>query len=123
MYFGMDELKASEKFVGTVMVQTGFHDDEADRFRVLTADAPSLASAIGFQDRVAKAAQNQGSRYESGCLIFDKQNSLHGTLRPTDRRRGYRLWQPTGFTPALAWWMWSTHAVENSVFNVWKVAS
>src|SRR6266446_8671340 len=111
----MDELKPSEKFVETVRVETGFHHCEADRPLVPTANAPSLASAIGFQDRVAKAAQNQGPCHESGCIIFDKQNSLHGALRLTDRRRGYRLWQPTGFTPALAWWMWSTNAAENSV--------
>ena len=56
----MDELKPSNKLVGAVMVQTGFHHYEADRPPVLSADAPSLAPAVGFQDRVAKAAQNQG---------------------------------------------------------------
>src|SRR2546427_498236 len=76
----MDELKPSEKLVGTVMVQGGFHHYEADRPLVLTANAPSLASAIGFQYRVAKAAKNQGPCYENGCVIFDKQDSLH---RPT----------------------------------------
>src|SRR5882724_6512728 len=85
----MDELKPSEKFVGTLIrVQAGFHHYELDRTRVPTANAPSLTSAIGFQDRVAKAAQNQGPCHETGCVIFDKQNSLHGALRLTDRRRG-----------------------------------
>jgi hypothetical protein len=55
----MDELKPTEKFVDALVVQTGFHHYEVNRPLVLTADAPSLASAIGFQDRVAKAAQNQ----------------------------------------------------------------
>ena len=53
----MDELKPSEKFVGTLRVQAGFHHYELDRTRVPTAEAPSLASAIGFQDRVAKQSR------------------------------------------------------------------
>src|SRR5438094_10419456 len=80
----MDELKPSEKLVGTVMVQADFHNYEADRARVLTANTPSLASAIGFQYRVAKAAKNQRPCHEGGCVIFDKQDGLHGhSVSPT----------------------------------------
>ena len=55
------------------MGQTGFHHYEADSPRVLTANTPSFATATGFQDRVAKAAKNQGPYYESGCVIFDEK--------------------------------------------------
>jgi len=74
----MDELQPSEKFAGTVMIQTGFHHNEADRPRVLTADAPSLASVTGFQDRVSKAVKNQGPRYESCGIVFNQEDGLHG---------------------------------------------
>ena len=81
---GMDELKPGKKFVGTVMIESGFHQYEADRARVLTANTPSLASAIGFQYRVAKAAKNQRPCHEGGCVIFNKQDGLHGhSVSPT----------------------------------------
>ena len=67
----MDELKPSEKLVGTVMVQAGFHHYEADRPGVLTAEAPSLSSATGFQDRVAKAAHRQAQRQQIGGIAFE----------------------------------------------------
>ena len=67
----MDELKPGQKFVDTIMIQTGFHHYQTDRPRVLTAEAPSLASATGFQDRVPKGVKNQGPRYESGGIVFD----------------------------------------------------
>ena len=54
----MDELKSSKKFVDTVMIQTGLHHYEVDWPHVFSADAPSRTSAIGFKDRVAKAAKN-----------------------------------------------------------------
>src|SRR5260370_41556608 len=119
----MDEWKPSEKFVGTLRVQAGFHHYELNRTRVPTAEAPSLASAIGFQDRVAKTEQNQGSCHESGCIIFDKQNSLHRALRLTDRRRGYRLLATNRIHTGI-----SVVDVEHSRcgkqrINVWKIAS
>ena len=77
---GMDELQPSQKFVDTIMIQTGFHHDEADRPGVLTADGPSLASATGFQGLVAKAVKNQSPRYESGGIVFDQEDGLHGAV-------------------------------------------
>ena len=67
----MDELKPSEKLVGTVMVQTGFHHDEADCPGVVTAVAPNLSSVTGLQDRVAKTAHRQGQRQQIGGIVFD----------------------------------------------------
>jgi hypothetical protein len=55
----MDELQASAKFADSVVVQTGFHHYEVNRSLVPSANAPGLASAIGFNDGVAIAAQNQ----------------------------------------------------------------
>jgi hypothetical protein len=40
----MDELKPSEKFVDSLMVQTGFHHYEVDRPLVLVAGTPSVAN-------------------------------------------------------------------------------
>ena len=77
----MDELQPSEKFAGTVMIQTGFHHYETDRARVLTADAPSLASVAGFQDRVSKAVKNQGPRNESCGIVFNQEDGLHGAAK------------------------------------------
>src|SRR5207247_9664072 len=74
----MDEFQPSQKFVDAIMIQTGFHHDEADRPGVLTADGPSLASATGFQGLVAKAVKNQSPRYESGGIGFDQEGGLHG---------------------------------------------
>src|SRR5438445_1022708 len=73
----MDELKPSEKLVGTLRIQADFHHYEADRPGVLTADAPNLSSVTGFQDCVAKAAQNQGPCYKLGSLTFDKEDCFH----------------------------------------------
>ena len=70
-------MKPSDEFDGTVVDKIGFHQNEVDPPLVLVAGTPSVISAIGFQDRVAKAAKNQGPCYESGCVIFDEKNSLH----------------------------------------------
>jgi hypothetical protein len=49
-------LKATDEFNGTVIVQNGFGQDEVNRPTVLKAGTPSLASATGFQNCIAKAA-------------------------------------------------------------------
>ena len=73
----MDELKPGDELAVTGMIQTGFHHYDMDRSTVLSTNAPSLASTIGFEDYVAKAAKDQGSSYESGCIIFDNENGLY----------------------------------------------
>ena len=55
----MQKLKPSDEFDGTVIVKIGHHQYEVDRPLMLVAGTPSVTSAIGFQDRVAKAAQDQ----------------------------------------------------------------
>jgi len=52
-------LKPSDEFDGTVIVQIDLHQNEMDRPLLLVASTPSVTSAVGFQDRVTKAAQNQ----------------------------------------------------------------
>jgi hypothetical protein len=49
------------------------------------ADAPSLASAGGLQDRVAEAAEDQGLRYQMGGIVFDQENGLRTALRELAR--------------------------------------
>jgi hypothetical protein len=73
----VQELKPSDESAGTVVDKIGFHQNEVDRPLVLVAGTPSVISATGFQDRVAKAAKNQGPCYEGGCVIFDEKNGLH----------------------------------------------
>jgi hypothetical protein len=73
----MDELKPGDELAVTGLIQTGFHHYDMDRSTVLSTNAPSLTSASGFEDCVAKAAQNQRSSYESGCIIFDEENGLY----------------------------------------------
>ena len=58
-----DELKPSNEVVGVVIVQNDLRYDQVDRPRVLAANAPSLTSANGFENRVAEGTQNQGERY------------------------------------------------------------
>jgi hypothetical protein len=58
----MQALKPCDEFAGAAAVQNGFCQDNVDWSLVLMADAPNLTSAGGFQDRVAKAAQDQGLR-------------------------------------------------------------
>jgi hypothetical protein len=71
-------MKPADEFTGEVVVHHGCRDHKMDRPLELVADAPGFTSARGFQDRVAEAAQDQGLRYPSGWIIFDKKNSLHG---------------------------------------------
>ena len=59
-YLRANELKPSEEFAKAVTVQNSIRQYEVDRSLVLAADAPSLASAIDFQHRVAKGTQAHG---------------------------------------------------------------
>jgi hypothetical protein len=71
-------MKPSDEFTGAVIVHNGLRDHQMDWPWELVTDAPSVTSAGGFQDLVAEAAQNQGLRYQSGCIIFNKKNRLDG---------------------------------------------
>ena len=55
----MQKLKPSNEFDGTVILQNGVQQHEVDWPMVLVAGTPTVTSAIGFQDRIAKAVQNQ----------------------------------------------------------------
>jgi len=70
-------LNPTDEFDGTFLFQNGFGQYEVDRPNVLNAGTPGLVSATGFQDRVAKAAKNQGLRYQRGWVALDKEDGRH----------------------------------------------
>ena len=57
-YLGIEELEPGDEFTGAMIVHNSSCNNEMDRPLELVTDAPSVAPVGGFQDRIAKAAQD-----------------------------------------------------------------